>query len=267
MELTLKKDIEVATKLLRGKPLEYDERNNYGQLYPWTNENIKSYYDYKDLTDKTALCITSSGDHILYAAASGATDIDSFDKNRLCKYYSALKIATILAYSEKDFNKVFIGKRKRLLSHKINIEDFKDYISPECYIFWKELLKEKNFKKNDILFRHDGIWGYINYGINYEKIKEALKNTKINYFDMNADEFLEYTNKKYDAIFLSNISEWQSSEYSSYVLIRNYLKLLKEDGVLYDYILKRGYISNFAKGENLEKQLGKALIYKNKETL
>ena len=69
MELTLEKDIEVATKLLRGKPLEYDERNNYGQLYPWTNENIKSYYNYKDLTDKTALCITSSGDHILYAAA------------------------------------------------------------------------------------------------------------------------------------------------------------------------------------------------------
>ena len=103
---SIDKEITVALQLSSKHTYDYSK---YSNIYPWTNENIKSYYNYKDLTDKTALCITSSGDHILYAAASGATDIDSFDKNRLCKYYSALKIATILAYSEKDFNKVFIG--------------------------------------------------------------------------------------------------------------------------------------------------------------
>lgn len=263
MSLTLEKDIEIAVKLLDRKPLDEEERKNYGQLYPWSNENIKSYYKYKDLTDKSALCITSSGDHILYAAASGAKYIDAFDKNRLCKYYSALKIATILAYDEKEFYKIFCQKRKRMLSHKINIEELKSLIDEECYIFWGELIKEKSFKKNDLLFRYDGVWGYQTIGLDYNDLKESLKNTKINYYDMNAKDFLEYTQKKYDAIFLSNISEWEGSEYSAYVLIRDFITLLKEDGALYDYILKRGHISNFAKGDNLEKQLGKTLIYRN----
>ena len=88
MQVNLESDITIAKKLLYRQPLDMEERMHYGQIYPFSNEDIGCYYDYYDLKDKKALCITSSGDHIIYASQGGATEIDAFDRNRLCKYYA-----------------------------------------------------------------------------------------------------------------------------------------------------------------------------------
>lgn len=250
-------------KILHNQPLNEEEKQYYGRIYPFSNESIRSYYKYYDLKGKNALCITSSGDHIIYASLNGAQEIDAFDKNRLCKYYSALKIATILAYNEKEFYNIFCQKNKRLLSRKIDIEHIKDFISEECYIFWEQITKEKVFRNNDTLFRKDGLWGNKRPNLDYNSLKVALSNSKINYYDMSAKEFSTYTNKKYDAIFLSNIVEREWTDYSKSNLLDSYIKLLNENGVLYDYYISRMYTPQYAKKESLEQNIGKCLVYRN----
>ena len=145
-KLELDKDIKMALKILYNEPLTIEEMNFYNKIYPWSNENINAYYNYYDLTNKNALCITSSGDHLLYAIAAGAKDIDAFDMNRLSKYYSALKIALILAYDEKNFFKHFTNKHNHFISNKINLNNIKYFLCEDYFIFWEELLNTKAFK-------------------------------------------------------------------------------------------------------------------------
>lgn len=270
MQLNLETDINVARKMLYEQPLTTEESKYYGWIYPFSNEMLNHYYNYYDLNNKNALCITSSGDQIIYASANGAKEIDAFDKNRFCKYYSALKIAIILAYNEKEFYKIFCQKPKRLLSKKIDIEFIKNFLSEECYIFWKELTKERNFKNNDVLFTKDGIFGRRTLTLNYNLLKTALPKSKINYYDMTAKDFRQYINKKYDAIFLSNILEWEWDDYDRKSLLTSYLELLNENGVLYDYYMRRSLCSSipsYAKNEALENNIGtigsRVLIYRN----
>ncbi len=231
----LEKDIKAALKILYQEQLTEEEEITYAKLYPWSNENIASYYQYYDLTNKKALCVTGSGDHLLYAAAAGATEIDAFDKNRLCKYYSALKIALILSYTEEDFYKQFIYKRTCVLSKKLDLKHLDSFLPEDYSIFWQELSKTRAFKKNIILFRFDGSPSKFN--LNYNYLKEILPKVKINYHDMNANEFLTYNQSKYDAIFLSNILEWSFE--SDNIILNKFYNLLNDNGIIYDYFLKR----------------------------
>lgn len=231
----LEQDINTALKILYLEPLTDEEQQLYNKLYPWSNEGISNYYKYYDLTNKKALCITGSGDHLLYAAAAGATEIDSFDKNRLCKYYTALKVALILSYNEINFFKHFVYKQKCILSNNINLNHLKTYLSDDYFIFWEQIINTKAFKTNKYLFRFDGFPSKFN--LDYKQLQKALSKTKINYYDMNAQEFLDYTENTYDAIFLSNILEWMSP--TNRTILSQFYHLLNDNGVLYDYHLKR----------------------------
>lgn len=233
----LEKDIEIAIKILYNQSLTQEEREIYGKIYPWSNEALSCYYNYYDLTNKSAFCITSSGDHILYAVDANAKEIDATDLNRLSKYFAALKIACILAYDKNQFDKIFISKTNRIINKKVEIGDLKDYLSDDFFTFWKELKSTKKFKNNINLFRNDGFPRKFN--LDYNHLKSKLSNVQINYYDYTAKDFAllkNSENKKYDAIFLSNILEW--NRYNDYIIFYDYFNLLNKDGVLYDYHIK-----------------------------
>lgn len=79
------------------------DNKEYGAVYPWFNERLECYFNYLNQEDKNALAITSSGDHVIYAALAGNKLIDACDINRFAKYYSALKIALLRTYDIKNF--------------------------------------------------------------------------------------------------------------------------------------------------------------------
>lgn len=260
----LQKDIAHALRILRNGVLPIDTQNCYEKIYPFSNESIISYYNYVNLLNKKALCVTASGDHALYAAAAGANNIECFDMNKLTKYYAALKIALILAYDEKSFFKLFIEKKKKLLTTRINLNDIKPFIAEEYLIFWQEVINSKFFKNNALLFRSDGFGTKLvtnlkalkksnrfllttdfptEFGLDYELLKARLAKTKITFRDITAQDLLKTTKKKYDAIFLSNILEWISRDYRLNTL-KGFINLLNDEGVLYDYHLHGTNISS-----------------------
>lgn len=239
----LQYDIELAFSILNEK----GECSDKFKLYPWSNEHIEKYYNYYDLTNKKALCITGSGDHAIHAAMAGADIIDCVDINPLAKYYQALKIALILTYDEKTFFKHFKNRGKKILAHNINLNDIKEYMEDEIFIFWNEIINSKSFKKNGRLFRNDGF--PTKFSLNYDVLKESLMTTKIKYYDSDIKDFTLRKDKQYDAIFLSNCLEWNCSTIRN-VLISKTLNLLCENGVLYDAYIKRDFSEKITLNES-----------------
>lgn len=227
----LKKDIDVAIKLLYGEALNKEEQLHYNQIYPWSNEGIDEYYNYYTLKQKRVLTITASGDHIIYATSAGAKEIDSIDINRLSKYYAALKIASIKAYTEDEFIDKF------MIEINPNLFDIKPFLSENEFTFWQEIMATNKFNSNYFsFFRTDGEPKPIN--IDYNQTKKLLEKTKINYFDISFDKFVKQHQQGYDAIFLSNIIEWDDDR-TAETYIKKALELSNPNGIIYDYFLTR----------------------------
>lgn len=235
-------DSKTSKKLL--STLGYDDKNefkSYNAIYPWTNEIIKKYYNYKKLTNKNALCVTASGDHALHAILAGATKIDSSDKNPLAKWYAMLKIALIKTYDLKNFKNQFNelpirSKEPSILKPDIDLYEIKSFMDDDALKYWELVLKE-NTEYFNTLFRADGFkcdiencCDYLN-DKNFRKLKEKLKNANITYYDL---DIVKQDNKfplMYDAIFLSNIQEYYHNE----DLLAQCGKLLNKNGVIYNY--------------------------------
>ncbi len=232
--------------------LTTQDKKRYCALYGWSNEAISKYYNYKDLTNKSALCVTSSGAHSIHASLAGAIKIDSFDINPLAKWYSALQIALIKTYDIKSYMNQFdsyeiikdISSYKLLcIKNNIDLSELSNHLTDDETKFWQLLLKNK-FKKTINLFRTEGYllpieenYAYLSEDL-FNKAKEKLNKTIINYFD------LDITNPKerqvlssYAAVFLSNIAEYYvDDKLLSYKdILQACGNLLNDEGILYSY--------------------------------
>ena len=217
----------------------------YGSVYPWSNEDIRSYYNYVDLNRKSTLSITSSGDHIIYACLAGSRLIDGIDINPFAKYYSALKIAMMSTYDLKEIKKhLKIKKYKRfkvLSLNRIDIKELKSCLTDEEIYFWSSLIKKK--KINDAFFRYDGFIGGSNmpyYIINkelYNKFQENIMNCKIKYYDIDLSEKNIELPNMYDCIYLSNVLEHTYTDEDKSNIINNCKDALNQDGKIITYKL------------------------------
>ena len=225
-------DIKKDLKILKGV-LSFDSYCFNGtdcSLYPFSNEEIKKYYNYKDLTGKSALCITGSGDHSLFCALAGAKNIVSVDINPLAKYFSALKIAIIKAYDKKYFCKIFTNEG---IIKKIKLSDLREFMDEEIFEFWDRALKiiYGYSDYNNRLFRFDGgpFCSFYDY---YNEIKEKLFELNILYHDCDVTWLSNEYENYFDAIFLSNCAEWADNHLE---FLRDVSEYLVQNGVLYDY--------------------------------
>lgn len=216
--------------------ISINENNDIGAIYAWTNEKINLYYNYLDLTEKKALCITSSADHILHAVLAGSTYIDAIDKNKLAKYYASLKIALIKRYNFNEFTKKFY---KLYLRSDINLDELKEYLTKNEIQFWKKIFKNSNYTR---IYKLDGYYTpviqncvYFNENT-YNKLRYNLKKTKINFFDLDITKknIGKILNNKYSAIYASNVYDFiKENKQNTY--FENCYKLLENNGVLYNY--------------------------------
>lgn len=222
------------------------EDEYYNKIYPWTNEKLSSYYNLKDLQGKNVLTVTSSGDHALHAILAGATKIDSFDKNRLCKYFSALKIAAIKSFSYEKFMSL---TKTGLSDASSNIKTMEKYLTENEALFWNEFINNSNAKKRNRIFKDDGYYSNLKIGISYfdknyyDKLKNNLMHSKITYYDLDLNNISEIPHGNYDAIFLSNILELFDNKGKEDILNKCY-DILNNNGVLYDYHKKYLYKQN-----------------------
>ena len=186
------------------------------KVYPTTTENIKGYYKYYNFKDKDILTVCASGDHIFCALLNGAKSVDAFDINALTEYYFYLKKALIEKTTFKEFKNLFT---KYLISSKKvgnTYEYIRDGLDGIYQEFWDEIityiLNNNMTLKNMFMIPRIHLLDLknINYFDNksFEKLKEVLNGIKINFIQTDITNLKLQLNKKYDYMFLSNISDY-----------------------------------------------------------
>ncbi len=242
----VEKDLSIAKAMLGIETLKENfDIDVYGAIYPWSNEDIDSYYDYVDLNDKNTFAVTGSGDHIIYACLAGSKLVDGIDINPFAKYYSALKISMMKTYDVKEIKRHLKVKKYRkfkiVLLNRIDLKELRYSLTDEEIYFWSDLIKKK--KINDALFRYDGFIGtadmpyYIANEELYNKLQKNLVNCKIEYYDFDLTEKnLELPNM-YDCIYLSNVLEHTYTDEDKINVINNCRDALNQDGKIITYRL------------------------------
>lgn len=190
-----------------------DAFSKISQVYPFTNELMKQYNDLIDFNDKKILTVTGSGDQVISAMMRGASEIDTFDCNKLTYYHLFLKLAAIKALSYEEFLDFYtFGKeekpQKKKKEHYKKIRDF--LVKSDIVNYWDNFFKLSNDYFSYFFLGVCGAPKAKSHAVEYIN-DEAFNNAKdkihFNVLFKNIDvNLLPYVyDKEFDFINLSNI--------------------------------------------------------------
>lgn len=212
MNYAVRNDIKKAINLKLSSNKNYKK---YCKLYSFTTENISGYYIFLDFKNKDILTVCASGDHAINALLKGANIVDTFDINKLSNYFSELKYAGIKKLNYKEFIEFFTISDN---SFDYNIfSKMKDNLSNNSYMFFEGLYRHfdyngKNLRKSEIFNNLYDISDYkIKYNDYLKKDNYLQAKKKIVSIKFSCNSFINLnknTDKKYDLILLSNISDY-----------------------------------------------------------
>ena len=220
-------DILHTHLIINGRRFPY-----YNRVYFHSNENLKDIFSFIDVKDNDVLTVLGSGDQVFYLYNNGAKSVDMFDKNKLAIYYYYIRLWTIKYlgkfYPELDFN-----IRSILKSVKIhNIEEKK------AFDYWCKYIEVFGDKINSKYF-YRGLYECVNDLDDISKIKERIDDN-FSYYNLDIGKDSIPTNKKYDLIYISNISDYIEPKISSFTLYRDNIdKVLKDNGKIISVNLRK----------------------------
>lgn len=205
--------------------LKLKRKKKYGRIFLHTNELLNELFDVIDFKNKDVLSVLASSDQMFMAYNLGASSVDTFDKNRLTKYYYYLRVWTIKYFRElypyflleNDYEKI-----ERLLN-SVKTSSFEEKCA---LLFWKHLCKNR--------FLFSGIFITDIDDVPFDNVNQLDGSIyKMNTF-YNVDFFKNFNiNKKYDIVIFSNILEWAEDRKRYLVKARDNLdKVLKDDGIV-----------------------------------
>lgn len=249
-------DIDEALELIKyGFLYHYKDFSKYSSIYPFTNENLSSYFKRVDLKGKSVLSVAGSGDHYLEALIRGSKSIKLFDINILTKYYLELKIAAIKALEYDEFMDFFILENNFYNTFNLNsYSKIRKYLTGDNQIFWDTLYQKFNgytIRKSELFFKTEESYNFLRNFVsyfhpnNYYAVKKAILSSNNNitdiFYNCNITKIHSICgNDKFDAIFLSNIADYldeiyktePAKRFKNYIL--NHLdKSLNEDGIIF----------------------------------
>lgn len=235
----LEMNLKLAKEVIEGKTYV-----RFIYIYPFTTENIKGYMSNLDLKDKSILTVGSSADQVINSFLYGSKDITLFDINPFTKYYFELKKAGILLLEFNSFYEFF--------SNNINSFNIKTYsllrnnLSKETKLFWDSLFnsydsyffRDKLFSKDErtlkTLVKYNPYMDEINYNI----LKTTIDSLNPIFINSSLNEIKSKVVRKYDYIFLSNISSYLNlytkENISKFInTIKDLTNILNKSGSIY----------------------------------
>lgn len=218
------KDYLVSRVISFGKEIP-----GYGRIYYRTNEDLVSSYQDMDFENKKVLSVLASSDQVYTARYLGATQVDSFDKNRLTLYYYYLRKWTI-KYNNELYPDI-LGKNNNWLRSLLSKVKPKSTEEEKALMFFEKHIYDRT--RLSELFYGD----YIDTDKGKTLYSEAdeLSSTidmpmKFVDFDMFTDTEIE---DSYDILLISNILDWARGDKVKFMVARdNLYKLLKKDGIV-----------------------------------
>lgn len=230
-------DIETAKNIINSD-FDLTKPNFISQLYPFTTENIKGYFDLFDFTNKDILTVESSGDQVLNLYLKNINSVDLFDINPYSKYYFELKKAAIKTLELDEFIEYFcyieyptLFKTNLKVFNKEIYNRIKVCLYKEARYFWDNMYLENSgfdIRSSNLFSKDEERYTILKEANIYMRdkeyyiLKEILNTSKDpEFYNENINE-LELE-KKYDVIMLSNIAQYIENIYK-----KEHLKKFKE---------------------------------------
>lgn len=208
------------------KMLNSEDVSGYGNIYPCTNEDLRSIYSSVDFENKDVLSVMASGDHVFMSFINGAKSVSSFDINKLALYYFYLRLWTI-KYHGTYYPEPFLDSE--YVSYLLNDVKVMEPRENQAYEYWKKLLKKIEPYEFGLLFFVGSNYLHLsNEELNLLRERLYYNDVKFYNIDISGDVNID---KKFDIVVTSNIVDWLSSGGCSFKPYMNNLdKLLKKDG-------------------------------------
>lgn len=225
---------------------------HFDRLYPFTTENISGYFKEEEIKNRSILTVGSSGDQAINAFLMGAKEVTIFDINPFTKYFFDLKKAAIINLELDEFLKFFCychypktfyknptsldSSVFSTISKDLNIESL-EFWSYLFNVFKSKHIRQRLFIDDEYPYR---IVSKLNNYLdekNYYILKEIIKEFNPTFIESDLLSIPSKLTKKYDTIYLSNISHYlKDYQYSLYLFRDNLLKLkqfMSDDSIMY----------------------------------
>ena len=194
------------------------------KVYPFTTEDISSYFDMLDMKDKSVLTVGSSGDQAYNALVCGAKDVTVVDINPNTERFMKIKRDYILNNSLEDL--------------------------------YQKVLSDKSVPYSDEIFSSNALKKMNNYMESIEKyqlLQDRLKNSDIKFIKSDIFSSEDSIDGSYDRIILSNVLQYMrdyvknyEGEYNTFIRdnFNKWLSHLNEDGIIQLFYLYDGNTRN-----------------------
>ncbi len=201
---------------------------NHDRIYFSSNESLKDLFHYFSVKGKNVLSVMASGDQPLFSLYHGASNVDTFDVNKLTQYYYYLRYWSILYNNQFYPDKSIFTDHQYIydLLQKVKIENREE---ARAHKFWRL------FIQNAFPFDCENLY-YVGFREseleNMDLLRDRIKGKEIHFTHFDLFEEVP-KGRKYDIIITSNILEYAG--YVPYRLMkaRNNLKsLLTDDGMI-----------------------------------
>ena len=210
---------------------------NYDRVYYSSNENLDGLFKNVDMKDKKVLTVQASSDQLFHISSKKPASIETFDMNRLTKFYYYLRKWYILYEDEFYFN-VYNTENIYELLQKVIPTNEEEY---DAYLYWIKFVKTiPKFFIKDLYFISSN--PHKNEIHDLRRLKDFLVDYKLRFNGMDITK--ERLDKKYDTIVISNILEYYDEDLGRITDIRNNLcRMLNDDGEVIASNLMNDYIS------------------------
>lgn len=299
-----REDFAGFIKYIKDKRYNNVEFSKYCSIFTFTTENLDSYLKELDVYNKRVLTITSSGDQLINLALLNVNFIDCFDINRLCYYYTMLKLTGLMFLDYEEFisyftyceDSVFIADTM----YPLNINEYRyDYniytkirekLDIDVQLLFDELYATYEYSGEAISrsklfnsvpmtsakYNNTYLASCENYYKAREQVKKLIENNRIKFYNLDFFQLHEL-DKQYDIVLLSNIYDYvtfdeynqrnDNTEYIQYIK-NNLDSILNPEGqvaVTYQYRYRE---KNMANRTVLQRLFGKGkYIIENKPEL
>lgn len=185
-----------------------------GEVYPFTTEEIATYFSLIDFYKKKVFTVGSSFDQVLNALLLGSKDVLLYDINENAKEFSQIKMEII-----KD-----TPSREEMYKKVLDVKD----VPLSNDLFSYDLLTKMNY--------------YMSSDENYEKLRNILKlkDYNLRYIQGDILDISCLKDEKFDVMILSNILQYlpsfvregESDENLFKQIFKNFYEHLNNDGLL-----------------------------------
>lgn len=207
----------------------------FGRVYFQTNEELKGYIN--NLDNKSVLSVSASGDQLLNCVWAGATVVDTFDINYFSHLYQNLKIGAVVYLNDDDLIKYLKGFNYDIY------KKFSLFLDSETRCFFDYLYSSYGLEKIKGDFFFINRFSYMNqmsfiYKNNYiddlNKLRRQIVGLDHKHYQTDIYNLPDCLERKYDAIFLSNISSYCKNPFKFFELLQKvFKKYLNDDGKIY----------------------------------